>query len=105
MTKMAAGEANALGHAGAVAPRDGLLIPGALADELLQRLVGVGDRQARRQGDGAGHRLDALAVGVLEQAAEVDAAPGGLAGAVEVVAECRRVAASRSRTSGASSGV
>ncbi len=81
------GRGERLGHPGAVPPGDRLLVPGALAEELLQRLVGVGDRQAGWQRDGAGHRLDALAVGVLEQSAEVDAAPGGLAGAVEVVAE------------------
>ena len=75
------------GHPRAVTSPDGLIIPGALADELLEGLVGVGDGQARGQDGVAGHRLDALAVGVLEQPAEIDAAPGGLAGAVEVVAE------------------
>ena len=67
--------------------QDRLLVPGALAEELLQGLVGVGDVEPLRQRDAGGHRLDALAVAVLDQAAEVDAAPGGLAGAVEVVAE------------------
>ena len=64
-----------------------MLVPGALAEELLQRLVGVGDLQVVRQRDAGGHRLDALAVAVLDQAAEVDAAPGDLTRAVEVVAE------------------
>ena len=77
----AVGVGERLGHDGAVAPPDGLLVPGALAEELLQGLVGVGDVQARRQGDAVGDRLDALAVAVGDQAAEVDAAPGGLAGA------------------------
>ena len=38
-------------------------------------------------GDAGGHRFDALALAVLEQAAEVDAAPGALRLVPEVVAE------------------
>ena len=38
-------------------------------------------------GDAGGHRLDALALAILEQAAEVDAAPGVLGLVAEVVAE------------------
>ena len=74
------------GHRAAVASQDLLLVPGALVDELLQGLVGVLDvEQLRRPGDAGGHRLDALALPVLEQAAEVDAAPGSLGMVPEVV--------------------
>ena len=55
---------------------------------MLQGLVRVLDvEQLRRPGDAGGHRFDALALPVLEQAAEVDAAPGALRLVVEVVAE------------------
>ena len=64
MTKIAGRVGELRGHRGPVALQDGLLVPGALAEELLQGLVGVGDVQARRQGDAGGHRLDALAVAV-----------------------------------------
>ena len=74
-------------HRSRIASQGRLLVPGALAEELLQGLVGVGDLQPLGQRDAGGHRLDALAVAVGDQAAEVDAAPGGLAWAVEVVAE------------------
>src|SRR5262245_463849 len=83
----AVGAGELVGHGLAVAAPDGLLVPGTLAEELLEGLVGVGDLQVRRQGDAVGDRLGALAVAVGDQAAEVDAAPGGLAGAVEQVAE------------------
>jgi hypothetical protein len=78
-------------HLGPIAPEHGELVPGALAEELLQRLVGVGDVEPGRQGDAGGHRLDALAVAVGEQAPQIGAAPGGLPRAVEVVAERGRV--------------
>src|SRR6516164_286378 len=55
----ALGAGERLGHAGAVAAQDGALVPRALANELLQRLFGVLARQALRQGDAAGERLDA----------------------------------------------
>lgn len=93
MTKIPAGLASAVAIRARLAPPDGQLIPGALADELLEGLIGVGDGQSGGQGGLAGHRLDALAVGVLEQAAEVDAAPEGLAGPVEVVAEVGAIGA------------
>src|SRR4029079_14537995 len=80
-----------LGHDGGVTLPDGLLVPGALADELLQRLVQVLDLEACREGDLAGERLDALAVAVEDQALEVDAGVLGLAGPVEVVAEASGV--------------
>ena len=74
-------------HDGAVKPPDGLLVPGALSEELLQRLVGVGDVEPRRRWDPVGDGLEALAVAVLAEVAEGDAAPAGLAGPVEEVRE------------------
>jgi hypothetical protein len=62
----AGGIGELLGHDGAVALPEGPLVPGALAEELLQRLVGVRDLQAGRQGDAVGDRLGALAVAVLD---------------------------------------
>ena len=44
-------------------------------------------RSSGGRGTRADHRLDALALAVLEQAAEVDAAPGVLGLVAEVVAE------------------
>jgi hypothetical protein len=50
--------------------------------------VGVLDvEEFRRPGDTGRHRLDALPLAILEQAAEVDAAPGVLGLEPEVVAE------------------
>jgi len=60
-----------------VAAQDGVVVPGALVDELLQGLVGVGDSQGLGQGDAAGERLDALALAVEQQPLEVDAGPRG----------------------------
>ena len=80
------GAGEGLGHHAAVALEDLLLVPGALVDELLQGLFGVFDvEQLRRPGDAGGHRFDALAFAILEQAAEVDAAPGELSGVAEEV--------------------
>ena len=93
MTKMPVGRGEGLGHGRAVALPDGLLVPGALADELLEGLVEVLDVQAGREGDLAGERLDALALAVEDQALEVDAGVLGLAGPVEVVAEAGGVIA------------
>src|SRR5206468_2227368 len=76
----ALGRGEGRGHGRAVSLPDGLLVPGALAEELLEGLVEVLDLQAGREGDLAGEGLDALAVAVEEQALEVDAGVGGLAG-------------------------
>ena len=75
------------GHHAAISLPDRLLVPGALVDELLQGLFGVLDvQELRRPGDAGGHRFDALAFPIFEQAPEVDAAPGELAGVtVEVL--------------------
>src|SRR6185437_12905403 len=73
------GVGQALGHAGAVASPEGLLIPVGLVDEVLEALVGVLDAELGRQVDAGDQRLDALAFAVLEQAAEVDQRPVGLA--------------------------
>ncbi len=76
------------GHHGAVAMEELLIVPGALIDELLQGLVGITDGQEfGRERDPGDHRLDALAIAVLEQAAEIDAAPGALRLVAEVVVE------------------
>ena len=58
----ASGAGERLGHAGAVAAQDGVLVPGALVDELLQRLLGVLAGQALGQGDAAGEGLPGWAV-------------------------------------------
>ena len=72
----------------AVAVLNLLVVPGALVDELLQSLFGVLDvEQLRRPGDAGGHRFDALALPILEQAPQVDAAPGELPGIAEEVLE------------------
>src|SRR5512135_883862 len=74
------------GHHTARAFPDLLLVPGALVDELLQGLFGVLDvEEFRRPGDTSHHRLDALAVAILEQATEGDATPGVLSLVAEVV--------------------
>ena len=44
-------------------------------------------RSSGGPGDAGGHRFDALAISVLEQAAEVDAAPGELSGVAVKVLE------------------
>ena len=72
---------------GAVASGDGLIVPVGLVDEVLQALVGILDAELWRQVDAADHRLDALPFAVLEQAAEIDAAPGALRLVAEIVAE------------------
>src|SRR5512135_790006 len=75
------------GHHTAIALPDLLLVPGALVDELLPGLLGVLDvEEFRRPGDTSHHRLDALALAILEQATEVDSAPGMLGLVPEVVA-------------------
>ena len=72
--------------------QDLLVVPGALVDELLQGLIGFLDvAEFGRQRDSAHHRLDALAFAILEQAAEVDAAPGALGLVAEFGLEGRGV--------------
>jgi len=76
------------GHHRAIAMEDLLIVPGTLIDELLQGLVGIADREEfGREWDPADHGLDALAIAVLEQAAEIDAAPGALRLVAEIVVE------------------
>ena len=83
------GTGEGLSHHGAVAMEDPLFVPGALVDELLHGLFGIVDvaRSSAGSGTRLDHGLDALALAVLEQAAEVDAAPGALGGVAEVVME------------------
>src|SRR5271165_3873165 len=66
-------------HHGAVAVENLLFVPRTLVDELLQGLFGIANRaELGRERDTADHRLDALAFAILDQTAEVDAAPGTL---------------------------
>ena len=66
-------------HHGAVAVENLLFVPRTLVDELLQGLFGIANREELgRERDAADHRLDALAFAILDQTAEVDAAPGTL---------------------------
>lgn len=76
---------------GAVATQDRPFVPGALADELLGRLFGIGADQAVRQGDAVGEGLDALALAVAEEALEVDARPTSGLDLREVAGEQRGV--------------
>ena len=79
------------GHGRAITPPDGLLVPGALADELLEGLVQIGDDEFGREDDLPRERFDALPLAVEDQPLEVDAGVLGLSGPVEVVAEERGV--------------
>lgn len=81
-----------------------MLVPRALADELLKGLLGVLAGQAVREGAPAGERLDALALAVEEQALEVDAGPGGGLGLGEVVGEQGGVLAETIEDGGVESG-
>jgi hypothetical protein len=73
------------GHGRPVFSGHGRLIPAALVDELLERLLGVGHRgQFGRQADPPGERFDRFAFTLLDQPTEVDPAPEGLAGVVKV---------------------
>jgi len=69
------------------------VVPGALADQLLERLLGVFAREVRRAGDAPGDGLDALALAVEQQAVEVRADPPRRLGLWEVRREPRRVPA------------
>src|SRR3954454_19256991 len=48
------------GQVPAIPPRQGVVIPGALIDELLEGLLGVLGLETRREGHPAGEGLDAL---------------------------------------------
>ncbi len=76
-----------LGHVAAVASPDVLLVPVGLVDEVLEALAGILDAELGRQVDAGDHGLDALAFAVLEEAAEVDERPVGLAAHGEVAAK------------------
>ena len=77
-----------LGHHGAIPVEDRLLVPGALVDELLQGLFGILDRQELGwERDPSDHWLDAFALAILQQPAEIDAAPGALCFVAKVVPE------------------
>ena len=99
------GVGEALGHACAVASPDGLLVPVGLVDEVLEALVGVLDAELRRLVDAADQGLDALALAVLEQAAEIDERPIGLAGQGEVGSEAVGVGIEPGEDTGGSAGV
>ena len=61
------GNNRGLGHRGAVALEDLLLVPRALVDELLQRWFGIFDvEEFRRPGDTRYHRFDALVLTILK---------------------------------------
>ena len=88
-----------LGHAGPVAAQDGLLVPGALIDELLQGLFGVLTGQALGQGNAAGQRFDALALPVEQQSLQIDASPAGGLGLREIRGKQRGVVAEAAKHS------
>src|SRR3954452_5739008 len=81
------GAGEGLGQVLSIAPGESLVVPGALVDELLEGLLGVLGVETRRQGDACREGFDALALAVVEQPLEIDAAPGGLLLVGEVVAE------------------
>ena len=81
------GAGEVLGQVLARASGQGLVIPGALSDELLEGLLGVLSVEIGREVDAPREGLDALALAVVEQALEIDAAPEGLPLMREVVPE------------------
>jgi hypothetical protein len=74
------GAGERLNEVGTVSPEDGLLVPGTLIDELLQRLFGVGAGQVVRQRDLMGQGFDGLAFAIEPESVEVDAGPEGRLG-------------------------
>ena len=77
-----------LGHDRPVFSGHGRLVPTALVDELLEGLLGVGHRgQFGRPADPARERFDRFAFALLDEPAQVDSAPKGLAGVVKVGAK------------------
>ena len=64
-----------------------MFVPIGLVDEILEALIGVLDAELGRQVDASDERLNALAFAVLEQAAEIDERPIGLAGQGKVGSE------------------
>lgn len=93
------------GRVGAVAARDDPVVPGAVADELLDGLLRVFAGQPVGPGDAAGEGLDALAVAVGPQAVQVHPGPPGRLGLGESAANRAAYSRNRARTSGARSGV
>ena len=83
--------AEGLCQSGAVVGHHGLVIPGALTDELLEGLVGVSGALTIGEVDPAAHGLDALAFAVEQEALQVGRAVDGLLGVPEVVAEASSV--------------
>src|SRR6516162_6580355 len=78
----------------AVACEDVTVVPGALGEELLQRLLGVqGSRQVLRQSDPAGQRLSTLAFAVDEQTLQVDRGPASRPSVGELLNEQRSIVA------------
>src|SRR5579862_5106707 len=82
-----------LGHEYAVACENLLLVPRALADELLQCLLGVLTLKIRRERDSAGQGLDALALTIEQKSLEVHASPACGLGLRKVRCEACRVLA------------
>jgi hypothetical protein len=79
-------------HQGTIASTQRPLVPRALADELLQALIGIARAlQSGGQRHPAAQRLDALALAVLQQAGQAHPAPGALARPVEVPGKMGRV--------------
>jgi hypothetical protein len=70
-----------------------LFAPGALADELLERLLGVLAREAGWECDAPGERFDALALAVEQEPLEVHPGPPRRPGLREVRREAGRVLA------------
>jgi hypothetical protein len=62
----------------AISLGDHLVVPGTLVDELLESLLGILGVEVRREVDASREGFDALALAVVEQALEIDAAPDGL---------------------------
>ena len=83
------------------------LVPGTLADELLQALVRVlRASQGGGQAHAAAQRLDALALAILQQPGRIHPAPGPLArGGLKSSAKCAAYASKRRKVRASSSGV
>ena len=65
-----------------------MIVPGTLVDELLHGLFGIVEvAKFGRECNPSHHRLDALALTILDQTAEVDTTPRALGGVPEFVTE------------------